>query len=309
MLTLIRFSALIIICLFPVQSSTTMTPNVTEAVAIPPRNDRNNSKNAAPNQSVDSTTSSADRYLTSSVGSKPFQSQPSNHRYACFAEIHSISSSIFDQMVDQIAAEADSQLSNSYKTSKSLNNSLNGGFGVEHQSQLSTSLKNNGNNLYFSFDNPLNSDQQKQNFLFANNFQNSSQTSQISNPNEFGAQNVWNNSQGFNAVDNTSNSFATNPTNYPPNVWSASSSLSGSQLSVASSPPPPSMTAPPPPNAMTTTGFGINRSNDMLYEVKPVFAELDPLGKDRPYVDKSLFFAVSSARSSNYLLKLMLTIH
>ena len=197
-------------------------------------------------------------------------------------------------MVDQIAAEADQQLSNSYKTSKSLNNSLNGGFGAGHQQQLSSSLKTTGNNLYYSFDNPLNCEQQKQNFLFTNNFQNSAQTPQ--NLNEFSAQSVWNNSsQSFNTVNNTSNSnsFTTNPANYHSNVWSASSSLSGSQLSVASSPPPPSISAPTPPNAMTTAGFGINRSNDMLYEVKPVFAELDPLGKDRPYMDRSQFFAVS----------------
>lgn len=204
-------------------------------------------------------------------------------------------------MCDQMAAEADFQLQQQQNlSSKSLNSSLNGGFGVGYERQLSSSLNTKGNNFYYSFDNPLNSEQQKQNFLFANNYQNSGLSSQQNN-NEFNAQNVWNNNNFNNNSDNnpnnTNNSFNVNINNQS-NVWSTPSSLSdrslaNSQVSVASSPPPPSVSAPTPPNPMLGTGFGINRSNDMLNDVKPVFAELDPLGKDRPFVDKSLFFAVS----------------
>ena len=203
-------------------------------------------------------------------------------------------------MCDQMAAEADIQLSKQEShSSKSLNSSLNGGFGAGYQQQLSSSLSKTGDNFYYSFDNPLNSETQKQNFLFANNYQNSGLSSQ-QNTNEFNAQNVWNNNTDINPNtnnNNNNNSFNAN-INQPNHVWSTSSSLSdrslaNSQFSGASSPPPPSISAPTPPNPMTTVGFGMNRSNDMLNDINPVFAELDPLGKDRPFVNKSQFFAVS----------------
>lgn len=74
-------------------------------------------------------------------------------RYACFAEIQSQSSSIFDSYVDQLANSDTfsntSALNDSFNaTSKSLNNSFNGGFGAHHQdTQLSQSF--NGTNTSF----------------------------------------------------------------------------------------------------------------------------------------------------------------
>ncbi|CAG2171939.1 unnamed protein product, partial [Oppiella nova] len=127
-----------------------------------------------------------------SLGS--ISSTSSTDRYACFAEIHSIGSSIFDSLVDQIAAETDVELKGQPSSpQKSLNNSSqNGSYGSaspyggqqqhQHQHRLSSSSLNAGasghtvhqntnhnpnNHLYYSFDNPLNSEQQKNNFLFS----------------------------------------------------------------------------------------------------------------------------------------------
>lgn len=81
-------------------------------------------------------------------------SSSSVDRYACFAEIQSQSSSIFDSFVDQLANSDNFSnvpgLNDTWNaaTSKSLNNSLNGGFRSHHQNnQLSQSF--NGTNSEF----------------------------------------------------------------------------------------------------------------------------------------------------------------
>ncbi len=75
------------------------------------------------------------------------------------------------------------------------------------------------------------------------------------------------------------------------NVWSNSSSVSPSEMSFANS--QWSGTSSPPNQSKS---FINNRSVDVFSEA-PVFAELDPLGKDKPFVDKSQFFAVSLPKS------------
>ncbi|CAG2110696.1 unnamed protein product, partial [Medioppia subpectinata] len=340
-------------------------------------------------------------------------------RYACFAEIHSIGSSIFDSLVDQIAAETEAELHGSpAQHSKSQNSSHNGnGSGGGHyypQQQPSPQRPqsggdsgghnaNNANHFYYSFDNPLNSEQQRNNFLFSHQKQNPNQNSYQNlnnssngnqNPNSYhNPNNNSNSNQNPNSYQNLSN-FSSNPNsyhnfgnnphnyqnvnnsyhnlnnsygsqqfnanygdyqhnspqnmrnsqhfdvgsgghpnhrnsqhfeasygqnpnafnaqgvnaanNYPTNhmnnqnstsaaVWSnTSSSMSNSsQVSGTSSPAPPLGPAPTPPFGGSFGGSGqdMSQSRDRLNESPAVFAELDPLGMDRPFVDRSQFFA------------------
>jgi hypothetical protein len=133
---------------------------------------------------------------------------------------------------------------NSY-ASKSLNSSLNGGFGNQHH--FSSSY--NGN--YFSFDNPMSN-----------------------------SRNIVTNAQQFNNAYANDNSIWTNSN--MSSVSPSDKSNFNSQWSSASSP------------SVSANLFANNRINSISNDASPMFAELDPLGKDKPYVDKSLFFAVST---------------
>ncbi|XP_054162167.1 formin-J-like [Oppia nitens] len=297
------------------------------------------------------------QHLASTIATNPSTNGSNNSsadRYACFAEIHSISNSIFDSLVDNhhngttdSSSQSDfnaSSTSNSSLQSKSYHSSLNSSFGSsgqeyqpqhrqqqqqyhhlqqqqqQHQQQSHTG---SGHPFYFSFDNPLNSEQQRQNFLFSqqdnsrynnqsvfndstvqpiivsnNSNRNSQQFDQT-----FGQMSKQNNNNSnnlndlFNNTNNWAQSF--NGTRDSSTIWSnTSSSVStSSQVSGTSSPAPPNIAAPtPPPSTLSDSISDINQSTDRLNDMFSMFADLDPLGKDRPFLDKSLFFSDQKQR-------------